>query len=117
MKCRPGFVSNSSSTSFVLFGAYFDGSDKVLQEAVGDDEAYGYELRELLEELVKDTSLNVWSGYDCEYLYVGKDPSKMGMDETMRQFQDTIKDEMIKIGIKIAEDEKLGFHEECYYDG
>lgn len=84
MKTRSGFVSNSSSSSFIVFGAYI--SDKE-QEKIDTDkmEELGYELN-----CSED-------GYS-----IGCDPSEMKDEETLLQFKTRIAEEMSQLGIKVA---------------
>ena len=76
MKIRSGFVSNSSSSSFCLFGVFL-GEDK-----------YGE-----AHELAKDSPLRVECGineYD-DSTYVGLWPEDMNEDETLKEFRGRIR--------------------------
>ena len=95
MKSRKGFVSNSSTTSFVIVGASLDSSefkdilvkeffmtqeflddsysDLSLEEIKEDfDNVNSYELVEFLED---QSELDFYTGYDSEPIYVGIDPT------------------------------------------
>jgi hypothetical protein len=82
MKTRQGFVSNSSSSSFIVFGKYLADSEeeKIDQEKM---EELGYELN-----CSED-------GYS-----IGCDPSEMKDDETLLQFKTRIAKEIETIGVK-----------------
>jgi hypothetical protein len=73
MKVRQGFVSNSSASSFCIFGTYLEGK--------------GYEE---IEELLDGTSLYYSSGgeYSCG-MYVGREFQTIKDDETGKQFKDS----------------------------
>lgn len=81
MKIRLGFVSNSSSTSFCIFGLYV--GDNVEVEAL---------------KLVKDNELRV--EYGCsewdDSVYVGLPPSAMKDDETLSQFRDRVRRQLVE---------------------
>lgn len=100
MKLRTGFVSNSSSSSFAIFGIEEDKDTlaallnakqekKDLPEGVDpedvEDDIDSWEVREMIEE-------KGLSCYDDESgnLYVGMDALGMGEDETKRQFKERI---------------------------
>lgn len=97
MKIRSGFVSNSSSSSFAIFGIEEDASTlaellaakqekKDLPEGVDpedvEDEVDSWQVKELIEE-------KGLACYDDESgkLYVGLDFMSLGDDETKNQFK------------------------------
>jgi hypothetical protein len=94
MKIRSGFVSNSSSSSFCIYGAYVDESDMLdlfvnaglatEEEMKEDFDSYGIaDIVCNMEKLKEITFL----GNDCGGAYVGIDISRMGEDETKREFK------------------------------
>ena len=90
MKIRSGFVSNSSSSSFVCFGAYVD-----------------YEIEDWEErERLEDQGIEFHQGEDGNV--IGVDPDEMGLDETLRQFQTRIAEKISKACIKVSPS-KLSF--------
>ena len=101
MKVRNGFVSNSSSSSFCIYGKYFD-SDELLEkvkttnflteEELEEVENDDYELVEIIEE---KTGLEVYMDEDCAW--IGKSWSYIGDDETGRQFKENVASEIEKI--------------------
>lgn len=87
MKIRAGFVSNSSSTSFALYGSYIS-QEQI--ESAGERrglDTEDMECYEILDTLLENTGL----GY-CEPngFLVGVDFEDMGEDETKGQFKERI---------------------------
>lgn len=84
------------------------------------DDDTDFEIYEIMENIYKKirdagSSLHVESGYDSYYEVVGCPPQSMGIDQTLREFQDSIKAELDKIGLEYDEKE-FGWHKDCYYD-
>ncbi|MFC1454145.1 hypothetical protein ACFLQL_03095 [Verrucomicrobiota bacterium] len=80
MKRRFGFVSNSSSSSFCVFG--------VTIPAWHEEEDYD-EMDDRLEKLLKFTGLSYSIGEE-HYLHVGGAPQDMNDDETVKEFKKRI---------------------------
>ena len=99
MKIREGFVSNSSSTSFCIYGARFPYNKRQELEA---KEGNGIEL------FHGDPNY----GENC---YLGIDFVAMGDDETKNQFKARI-EKALKEAFP-GEDLDIGIWEESYYDG
>ena len=95
MKKRNGFVSNSSSTSFCIYGASVeDELDAKLPEG------FGY-----------------WYGdpnYSPRQIYIGREWSSIKDDETGKQFKDNVKETLKKL---LGKDIKCRIIEEGYFDG
>jgi hypothetical protein len=105
MKTRNGFVSNSSSSSFVIYGKTFERED--LEDAIielknlptnhftdndGEDDYY-----ELLDELLSEEFTWHIDSNDDDTTYVGIDLTEIEEDETLRQFKERVKDTFKKI--------------------
>jgi hypothetical protein len=90
MKIRYGFVSNSSTTSFCIYGAGV--SIKNLKEAI-DDEEY-YDIYEYIESLFKNDAIEVHYGADWHtdddgnpLCFVGQSYKNMRDHETLTEFK------------------------------
>lgn len=95
MKIRLGFVSNSSSSSFCIWGVYLD-RDKYRE----------------LEETIEDTDLEIHSTPWDSYA-VGRCFSSIKDDETGAQFKQGVVDKLALVGITT----KCGLCQEAWYDG
>ena len=91
MKIRNGFVSNSSSSSFCIYGTTISKYEiQELAKAAGQDQ-YDY-LEYLLENSFCESN---YDGY--EYYYIGQSLLNLKNDETGGQFKDRTKEELIKL--------------------
>jgi len=110
MKTRSCFVSNSSSSSFCIYGVELDSYDfkeKIIKLKPDlKDEDCIYELSESL-----DTSLEVHMPCDWDTIYIGRDWSSIQDDETGKQFKESVESEIKKL---FGEDIKCSLQEEAY---
>ena len=109
MKIRCDYVSNSSSSSFVLLGATMD-IDKFKKqvkdagwESEDEDDEF-WEMKDWVEDKT-DNFIEVecsddGSG-DVDCVLVGAAPSEMKDDETLKDFKQRIADAIGKAGIKV----------------
>jgi len=121
MKIRNGFVSNSSSSSFCIYGAtlefgeileklneskYF--TEKELEKFDDDDEIY-----EIGEFIRKKTVLSVHMDSENDSIWIGKEWSTIGDDETGREFKESVKVEIEKI---LGSDVECDTYDETIYN-
>lgn len=95
MKIRNGFVSNSSSSSFVLYGIEVSTEQlhKLMIERLGEEKA-----NELLEDgcyyTIADEVFNEEENFEIIYtdigIFFGRDPFNVGDNETGKEFRDKV---------------------------
>jgi len=117
MKIRNGFVSNSSSSSFLIYGVYLEEEEVIKHfgiDCVSDPDDEDYDEDEIWEK-VEAIGLSyygpseMWDGY-----YFGESLSECADDQTMGDFKKQIRDEInAKTKVNISED-KFDYHEETY---
>ena len=119
-KIRTGFVSNSSSSSFMIYGVNMKGllTKKEVQEAKDSDEYAALEsvIVKKLEEY--DTCLGIEhysSGWEDERDYfVGLCPTRCKDDQTMGDFKTMIETDTKKV---FGDKAKCDWHERAWYNG
>ena len=120
MKIRIDYVSNSSSSSFMLVGHAFDDSElvkmaeynKIGGPEVTDYEDWDkYEIVEALEDKFKDLYFNYGLENYGEEVCVGMEYTDMKQDETRKEFEKSIADRLKELTGK--ETVKV----ECMIDG
>jgi hypothetical protein len=92
MKTRTGFVSNSSTSSFCLWGFEIEESDVNFEDE--DDRSY-YNAHEFFTKNGIDC---VCDSYDQYGFLVGLSPADMKEDETLAQFKVRVVDSVNKLG-------------------
>jgi hypothetical protein len=99
MKIRKGFVSNSSSSSFVAFGAELEQDDFIelyenaMNKKVSEEDEE--ELYNLCEELREKIDLEVLYD-DGGIIYIGRSFLDGKDDETFKQFRDSVREKIHK---------------------
>ena len=114
MKIRNGFVSNSSTSSFCLFGICVD-RDKVIEAAKMIDSTFGDDSYDACEFVSKEIGLTYsQTGYDSGHAcYIGRSPQSFKDDETGAQFKQSVRAAVEKF----FPGEPCEWHEEAWYDG
>lgn len=100
MKIRHGFVSNSSSTSFCIYGIKIE-----TDEDISD-------LNDRLDELLTGTILEKEINWDSDAMWVGVSLSEMQDNETLKQFKTKVEKALEKIKLEGV----LDIYEESWYD-
>ena len=110
MKIRQGFVSNSSTTSFTIYGAYITPDDA--KAVVG--EVKGNARWTLESKLDKGFSCEGRYDDDSDGFWVGRSWDSVRDDETGAQFKKSVEDAIEKLfGKKLP----CETHEDAWYDG
>jgi len=101
MRIRRGFVSNSSTTSFCIYG---------LQKSA--------DIWEDIEAPVEEAGLTIEASNPNDYnrkIFIGLSLTDMKRDETRIQFEQRIADAVDKLFP--GEGNQCGIHKDGYYDG
>jgi protein-tyrosine-phosphatase len=104
MKIRGGFVSNSSSSSFVLYGASIDTSKvaeflkahgvEITDEEMDEEMDDRYDVADALDQYFIDNKINcsatgTGGSYD-DTIQIGRSPWDINDDETGKQFRESV---------------------------
>jgi len=115
MKIRKGFVSNSSSTSFCVYGDIIEESElkdifsKLVDTWSDEDDLYA--ICEDLELVFQDTGIEVIAGEDC--LVIGRGYDTLRDNETGAEFKTSVETALkAKLG-----DEAVGKMHLSYNEG
>jgi len=109
MKVRSGFVSNSSSSSFLIWGAFIGKSE--LHDLL--PEADSRNLYDALDEKLSD-GLEHHSPDGCDGFFIGVSWDKVGDDETGAQFKSRVQK---LLAASFGKEIQCGTLEEAWRDG
>lgn len=112
MKIRSGFVSNSSSSSFCIYGAEIDFDIEEAAEKLGIEfDKDDFDEYVTLEEISSKLGLEIFTPYESYYL--GRSWSSIEDNETGKDFKNSVKEAFDKLGLKEIELDTL---EEAWFD-
>jgi len=109
MKTRNGFVSNSSSSSFLIYGAKFD-----INEALEAIQKVHKDVDDVENFLSENSTLTInYTPYEDD-MFIGRSWGSIADDETGKDFKTKIETEIKRI---FGEDTICSTFEESFYDG
>ena len=118
MKIRIGFVSNSSSTSFSIYGHYFGEDDStvkkiLIEKGFSEGEEDDFDAYEFFEEneRCKTAKLSFESSPYGDY--IGRNWDTIGDDETGKEFKESTKKAM---EVFFGEGIELDYHKQAFND-
>ena len=112
MKIRTNFVSNSSSTSFMIFGIRLFETD--LEKLTNTGYIKDHYETEKGEQLLNETDIGLVNDCDGNVNWIGRCYSTIKDDETGKQFKEST---IIKISTLLGKDVSCSLISESWYNG
>jgi len=123
MKVRNGFVSNSSSSSFMIFGHMITDEEAKQLEANysidEDDEDDYFSLFDCMDKMLQESNIIYEQGlenYGDSTVFIGIDPDKLQEDKTLKQSKKELAIELKKVTGLDIKAEEIGFYCDGGYD-
>lgn len=122
MKVRMGYVSNSSSSSFLIYGVYIESDSIEAFANMSNEPDEDERAREYIYEFIpKDSGIAPDGSYDDDGFYLGISWDQVGDDETGKQFKERVKvgvlETLTKAGYRQIDELEFGTHAEAWRDG
>ena len=122
MKIRNGFVSNSSTSSFCIYGTHLEYEDDLIKALIEKGFATKEELLDGVSEYAWNKNNKFFTGdigFECPYdgddgVYIGIEWNKIKDDETGAQFKARIEEKMKDL---LGNDVECGTYSEAWRDG
>ena len=121
MKIRRGFVSNSSSCSFCIYGISIEPQklcEKLIENGIELTEADQEDIYDWFDSKENKLTENLGIRYGPEYgegdLFIGKEWHNITDDQTGAKFKKEIEENIEKL---IGKDTKCFTHKEAWYNG
>lgn len=109
MKVKCDFVTNSSSTSFCLWGISMDIDMFLSANGVNEEDRPG----DFIEDIMEKSELDYYTDYESDIIYLGISPERMLKNETLAEFEERIKSLLANVN---CGDRGISFISEVIYN-